>query len=171
MALDGDGSCTRHGCDMGTGSKALIVKHQLIAKDYSLGSSRGTLPAAVASSLCRSAPVFARPPLTPRVDHVLTVKPYSVKNLWVGRPAKTSARARQKVIAALIRWLRRWRAKYPNRPIYQDTPVTMNELRRLATKAGLTASDYTLKRQIASPAFRKWKGKPPFVVRKRKGKN
>src|SRR6516164_2201676 len=140
MASDGAGGCARHGCNMGT---ALIVKHQLAAKDYLLAS-----------------PVFGRPPLTPRVDHVLTATSYSVKSPWVGRPAKISAATKRKLIAALVRWLRRWRTKNPNRPIFQTSPAVKNELRRLANKAGLTTvSDYLLQRQIASPAFRKWKAK------------
>jgi hypothetical protein len=156
MASDGDGGCTRHGCDMGT---ALIVKHQLTAKDYSL---EGPFE-------------FARPPLTQK--HKLKVKSYATKPPTVstkaGRHPKISATTKKKLIAALIRWLRRWRTKNPNRPIFQTTPATKNELRRLANKAGLTAvSDYTLQRQIASPAFRMWKkSESSLATRKRKGKN
>jgi hypothetical protein len=143
MASDGDGSCVQHGCDMGT---ALIVKHQLAAKDYSL---EGPFE-------------FARPPLTQK--HKLKVRSYALKSPTVstkaGRHPKIPVRTRQKLIAALARWLRRWRTKNPNRPIFQTSPAVKNELRRLANKAGLTTvSDYLLQRQIASPAFRKWKAK------------
>jgi hypothetical protein len=152
MASDGDGSCAQHGCDMGTGSKSLIVVHQLTAKDYSL---EGPLE-------------FVQPPLTPQVAHVLTAKCLSTKRLWSGRPPKMLDRTKRKLIAALIPWLRKKQAENPHK-LFQTTPAVKRYLRELANQAGLTTvSNYTLQRQIASPAFRKWKGKAPLAARRAK---
>jgi len=143
MTSDADGSCVQHGCDMGT---ALIVKHQLAAKDYSL---EGPFE-------------FARPPLTQK--HKLKVKSFVTKPPTVspkaGRHPKISAATRNQLIAATARWLPQKQAESPHKRIFQTTPAVKRYLRNLANKAGLTTvSDYILQRQIASPAFRKWKAK------------
>jgi len=112
---------------MGT---ALIVKHELVAKDFSLEEPLE----------------FARPPLTQK--HKLKVKKsYATKpstvSPKVGRHPKIPADVEERMIAAVTDWISQ-----------VDRAALKKHVRELAKKEGVTVSYSTLHRRIIKRAVR-----------------
>jgi len=112
-------------------------KHELAAKDYLLGSL-----------------IFSAPALTQ--THLLKANDFSTKHLNDGRPPRMTAEVKADLIAKMERWLPEKQATTCTR-LTQKHPAVKNYVRELAEKAGVKASDYTLKTQILRPAFRNWR--------------
>jgi hypothetical protein len=123
---------------MGT---ALIVKHELVAKDFSLEEPLE----------------FARPPLTQK--HKLKVKKsYATKpstvSPKVGRHPKIPADVEERMIAAVTDWFTERRITNLRRISQVDRAALKKHVRELAKKEGVTVSYSTLHRRIIKRAVR-----------------
>jgi hypothetical protein len=78
----------------------------------------------------------------------------------IGHPPDIPADLRAGMISALAARLSSMQAATPWKQLVHRDPAVQKFARELAEKAGIETSDYTLRRQIISPAFRIWRSDP-----------
>src|SRR5262245_35712867 len=127
----------------------------------------------VAAGYSLSAPVFATPVLTtpvtplqvtgyslgaPELD-VPVLRTTHVRLVWEqdGRPPDIPNDKKPKLIAALAAQLTSLQMAAPWKTLTHKDPAVVECVRKLAQDAGVDTSDYTLRTQIVSPAFRIWR--------------